>query len=278
MKKVLIFVAILVAAAALVFLINKNKGVDIKNNDGSKSSVVVSFYPLQYLAERIGGDRVNVSSIVPGGVEPHDYEPTTDDLKKIQNSEALFIVGGGVEPWASEIKDNKIVLGEKYMKNGDVHVWLDPLMYTQMATDMANDLKVSDRGIQSLVSDLNQLDSDFRNGLKLCDRRMLVTAHKSFGYLADRYGLESVEVSGLSPEEEPSPQRIAEVVKKIKESGAMYIFAEAGINKKLVETVARETDAKILELDPLETKFTDGDYLSRMRKNLDSLRTGLGCK
>jgi zinc transport system substrate-binding protein len=130
----------------------------------------------------------------------------------------------------------------------------------------------------SLEAELDSLDRSFRMGLANCERRDIVTSHEAFGYLARSYGLEEVGVSGLDPETEPSPGRLAELVQFVKDNSVKTIFFEVLVSPEVAETLARETGAETAKLDPLEGPPERGDYFDTMRANLDALRAGLGCR
>ena len=119
----------------------------------------------------------------------------------------------------------------------DPHVWLDPLLYAKMVNRLAEELG---RGAaaQALGDELAALDQEFEQALADCDRRVLVTSHEAFGYLADRYGLEQIGVTGISPEAEPSPGDLERVIDAVRESGATTVFTETLLSPELAETVA----------------------------------------
>jgi zinc transport system substrate-binding protein len=128
--------------------------------------------------------------------------------------------------------------------------------------------------------ELEQLDAQFRTGLRTCARHEIVTSHAAFGYLAERYGLRQIAISGLSPEAEPSPQRLADAARQAREHRVTTIFFETLVSPKVAETLAREVGARAEVLDPIEGLAPDatGDYATVMRDNLDRLRTALGCR
>ena len=125
--------------------------------------------------------------------------------------------------------------------------------------------------------------SDYREGLAECERRELVTTHDAFGYLADRYELEALPITGLSPEGEPSPQDLESAIDLVEARGVTTVFTEPLLSPEVGETVAREAGATTAVLDPLEGLTDDElargeDYFSVMESNLDALRAGLGCR
>lgn len=167
----------------------------------------------------------------------------------------------------------------------DPHVWLDPKRLSSIATAVAAQLGKQSPGqaaafnerAAALSKELTALDSELQAGLKNCKRREIVTSHAAFGYLAAAYDLEQVPIAGLSPEDEASPNRLAEVARLAKEKGVTTIFFEELVSPKVAESLAREVGAKATVLSPLEGAPDSGDYFSAMRTNLQTLRAALDC-
>ena len=266
------------------------------HSQDQKIKVVASFYPIYFFAAQIGGDRVEVENITPSGAEPHDYEPTARDLAGIENSALLILNGGNLEAWGNKIKDNlsggKVVVitaGDDLITQ-DAHVWLDPILAKKEAQNIAQGLvKIDPRGssyfennLKTLEIKFDKLDNDYRNGLINCEEGNIITSHAAFGSLAARYQLEQISIAGLSPDEEPSPQKMAEIVKFAKDNNIKYIFFESLVSPKLSETIATEVGAKTLVLDPIEGISEEGmqkgkDYFSIMEDNLKNLKEALQC-
>jgi zinc transport system substrate-binding protein len=168
----------------------------------------------------------------------------------------------------------------------DPHVWLDPSILDSIADQMAARLSELDPdhtemfsgNAERLQSDLRELDEEFSRGLANCRSREIVTSHAAFGYLAARYDLKQVSISGIDPEAEPTPAKLAEVATFVKEHHITTIFFEELAPPDLAQTLARETGAHTDVLSPLETPPDNGDYLSEMRLNLKRLETALDCK
>lgn len=273
--------------------------------ESQKIKVTTSFYPLYYFTSQIGEGRIDVQNITPAGAEPHDYEPTSQDIARIEDSK-LLVLNGEVEPWGDKIKDSlkdkptKIIvagdslLNQKLVEEGeemlDPHVWLSPQLAKIEVEKIAEGLASVDPNNSSyylensahLKTELDQLDQDFKKGLSNCKKREFVTSHAAFGYLAKAYDLTQIAISGLSPDEEPSPQQLANIAKLAKEQNIKYIFFEDLVSPKLSETVANEIGAQTLVLNPLEG-LTDSDikegknFFTEMRSNLDHLREALEC-
>ncbi|MBM0226311.1 MULTISPECIES: metal ABC transporter substrate-binding protein [Micromonospora] len=278
--------------------------------DPERVDVVAAFYPLQFLAERIGGDAVKVTNLAKPGAEPHDLELNPRQVGQISDGE-LIVYLKGFQPAVDEAVDQNggdrafDVAGvqplhdaaagghqhegepghEEETGGKDPHLWLDPTRLATVGDRLAERLGRADpeqaadftARAAAFRADLAKLDTEYAEGLKTCQRREIVTSHTAFGYLAEHYQLEQVGITGLTPDSEPSPQRLAEVAKEAREHRATTIFFETLVSPKVAETVAREVGAKTAVLDPIEGPPADGDYLSAMRANLETLRTALDC-
>jgi zinc transport system substrate-binding protein len=271
----------------------------------NRINVAVSFYPLAEFTEQVGGKYVDVINITPSGAEPHDYEPTPMDIKKVYLSRLFIFNGAGVDPWAKKIeqdlKRKGVVVLEminlvepikrQYDNNYDPHIWLDPVIAQKMVQEINKNLRTMDpehagyyeKRASLYAAQLTQLDKAYAQGLSTCRLHDIVTSHAAFGYLAKRYGFNAYSIAGLSPEEEPSPKTIAELIKIVREKHIKYIFFERLINPKLSETIAHETGAKTLVLDPIEGLTREEikagkDYISIMKENLANLRRAMGCE
>lgn len=169
----------------------------------------------------------------------------------------------------------------------DPHLWLDPIRLATVGDALADRLAAADpdqaagyrQRAAALRAELERLDQDYATGLKTCQRREVFVSHTAFGYLTDRYELEQISVSGLTPEDEPSARQIGTVVTEVRAHGATTIFFETLVSPKVAETIANETGIRTMTLDPIEglRPGDTGDYFSVMRDNLANLRTALGC-
>jgi zinc transport system substrate-binding protein len=246
------------------------------------TSVVAAFYPLAWAAERIGGDTVSVTNLTPAGTEPHDVELSARDVERIREADLVLYLGHGFQPAVERAADADAVdlLDGQSLDGTDPHVWLDPIRFAGIARRVGTALG---RPVGPLERDLSALDARFREGLADCARREIVTSHAAFGYLADRYGLEQIAITGLSPEAEPTPRELERVIADVREHRATTVFFETLVSPRLAETVARETGAATGVLNPIEgltsEQLAEGeDYLSVMRENLAALRQALGCR
>ena len=266
-------------------------GGDSSSND---RTVVASFYPLAFAAQQIGGTGIDVRNLTPPGVEPHDLELSGSDVRTIADADLVLYFGEGFQPSLEDAIDSTSahavdLLGAVETRAGgveehgaDPHVWLDPVRYATIAERIGDELDRRPEAEQ-FAARLRALDRDFRAGLSDCDRDEFVTSHAAFGYLAERYRLKQVAITGISPETEPTPRDLEEVVREVRAIGATTVFFETLVSPRLAETVAREVGAQTAVLDPLEglteEEIAAGeDYVSVMRENLAALQKALGCR
>jgi zinc transport system substrate-binding protein len=271
-----------------------------------KVRVVASFYPIYFFAERIGGERAVASSVTPSGVEPHDYEPTPQDMVNVQKSDIVFLNGGGLEAWSDNVAQNidkkktsVVTIGESLFSRTitedgkdmtDPHIWLSPEVAKKMVSIMEDAYVQKDpdqalhykTNADLLQRDLSLLDEQYRQGLASCRTKDIITSHAAFGYLASSYGLTQVPIAGLSPEAEPSAQDLSSLTDFARKNNVRFIFFESLVSPKLSQTLAHEIGAKTLVLNPLEgltaqQQQRGDDYFQVMRENLTNLKTALEC-
>lgn len=280
-------------------------GGDGGAGDG-RPQVVAAFYPLFEAAERVGGDLVRVRNLTPAGSEPHELELNSRQVDQIEDAAVVLFLGRGFQPAlekaaqrAEGIKVDVLSALDDLRPAGagddklevDPHVWLDPTLLKAIVGEVAGALSTADPGNRATYEanagaysqELDDLDAAFTTGLATCDRRVIVTAHSAFGYLAARYNLTEDAIAGLEPESEPSPQRLADLARKVRADGTTTIFYETLVSPKVAEALAREAGVGTAVLDPLEG-LSDEDakagrtYISAMKENLAAIRSALGCR
>lgn len=264
-------------------------GDDAPAADG-RVAVTAAFYPYAFLIEGIGSDDVTLTTLTPPGAEPHDLELTARQTAALGETD-LVVYARGFQPAVDEAVDAQAkdaaldVNGLADLRDGDPHLWLDPTRYAQVASAIAARLADLDpdnapayaERAEALTTELTALDSEIADRLETCERREIVTSHDAFGYLADRYDLDQIAVTGITPEEEPTPGRLAEVARLAEQRGVTTVFFEELLSPRTAESLAREIGASVEVLDPLEGPPDGGDYLTAMRGNLAALRAALGC-
>ena len=257
--------------------------------DDGRVRVVAGLYPLAYVARLVGGDHVDVTDLTPPGGEPHEIELAPRQVATIEKADVVVVVPGlqpQVDAAAPDARTLDAFTGLVRTRPGDPHLWTDPSNLAALAAttaarlaevDPAHHVEYLTRGTQ-VGQDLVRLDAEYRDGLRDCARRDLVTSHEAFGYLADRYHLTQVGIAGLSPEAEPSPARLAAAARYVRAHHVTTVFFESLVSPKVAETVARETGATTAVLDPVESVQNGDDYPAVMRRNLAALRLALGCR
>ena len=304
-KQIYFFVGIVIIA--LIFstmAIIKVSPRDVRN---AKPQVVTSFYPLYFFTKEIAGAYVDVYNITPAGAEPHDYEPTPNDVVKLETSN-LVVVNGNLEPWIDKISEELSIkripvirvganlvsqdfINEKGAQVKDPHIWLSPPLAKKIVQIIANNLITIDQvnktyyrvNASELERALDKLDTQFKEGLAHCQQKDFVTSHAAFGYLATQYGIRQIGIAGLSPDAEPSAKELADVTSFVKKNNIKYIFFETLASPKLSQTIAAETGAQTLVLNPLEgltpREIAQGkNYFTEMTQNLANLRIALQCQ
>lgn len=279
---------------------------------GDRTAVVASFYPLAEAAGRVGGDAVSVEDLTPAGSEPHDLELTSPQVEALESADVVLTLGRGFQPGVEEVAAGRsgatvevlsvLEVGEGQVEaedHGDEegdeggldpHVWLDPAKMAEIVDAVAaalteahpDDAEVFEANAEAYKVQLAELDRSYDEALGSCERDVMVVAHDAFGWLAQRYGLEQEAIAGLSPEQEPDPQRLAELVATVEEEGVTTVFTETLVSPAVAETLAREAGVDTEVLNPLEgltdEQLAAGEtYVTVMEANLTVLADALGC-
>ncbi|WHE06816.1 metal ABC transporter substrate-binding protein [Thermoanaerobacterium thermosaccharolyticum] len=292
MKRLIsIFLAILI----LFSLTSCNTKISKKPD---KMVIYASFYPLYDLTKKISGDKATVQNIIPPGVEPHDWEPTTRQIADIEGASLVVYLGLGMDSWISKVESS--VSGPKFVNvsNGidiikvgnavNPHVWLSPKEAQILAKNIKDALVNADNknakyyedNFNTLSNTLKQLDSEYTERLKNTKTKTFIVYHSAFDYVARDYSLNQVSIVGMSDEAEASPAKVAEIIQLIKRENINYIFTEPLTSPKPIQSIASETGAKVLPLNTIEGLTKDEmnkgyDYISLMRQNLDNLQKAL---
>ncbi|ADG75074.1 periplasmic solute binding protein [Cellulomonas flavigena DSM 20109] len=273
---------------------------------GGTVEVLASFYPLQMVAQEVGGDRVTTGSLTPPGAEPHDVELSPAQVASVSASQLVVYLSGfqpAVDDAVEQAGPRHVVdaadvadlvatedehTEDEHADHGDLdpHFWLDPTRVPPVADAVADALSEIDpegadtyrANAEALAARLTALDEELTSGLATCERRVVVTSHEAFGYLAARYDLEQVGISGVDPETEPSPARLREVGDVVRSEGVTTVFFETLASPKVARTLAADLGVETAVLDPLEGLRDDtDDYFSVSRDNLEALRVALSC-
>ena len=327
-------------------------GKSASSTKEKKLEVMASFYPIAEFTRQVGGSHVTVNTMIPDGVEPHDWEPTAKDIEKLGKS-AIFFYNGGVEPWAEKAiaalgekkitgvevahglmtevfheeheedsdhhdakeqheekmhhdakdkhdakdrheekehrEDKAASAGHHHQHDGqDPHVWVSPKQAMEEVKIIAAELGKKDpahkadydKNAEAYLKKLSDLDKQLKDLGKVAKRKEVVTTHAAFSYLAKDYGFTQLSIMGLSPDAEPAPKDMTNLVNLIREKGIKVVFFETLVSPKVAQTIAKTAGVSTLVLNPLEgltaeEKKAGADYISVMQENINNLKKAL---
>jgi zinc transport system substrate-binding protein len=263
--------------------------------------VLTTIYPVTYFTQRIGGDLVNVTSLMKPGVTAHDYEPAPSDVIDLVEADLVVYNHASFEVWVSDALDatasgsRMVVEAAEVDPDGagniDPHVWLHPAKAMGMVERIRDGLITAEptgasifrANTDELIAELAALRDQMRDELGHCADSVIVVSHLAYGHLADALNIRQIGLSGLSAESETGARRVAEVIDEMKRLDLRVIMQEPLSNSDLAETVAREANAQILTLHPLEALTEEeqragDDYFTVMQDNIQALSWALGCR
>lgn len=301
-KKIVIGIAF-AAAMAVIVPLAVIASTPRETVDDSKIKVVASFFPLYDFARQVGGDSAEVTSMVPSGIEPHDWEPTIRQISDANSADLFIYNGAGFESWAQNIEAELVVdtssgleLLEAVEEEGehggsDPHIWLDPILAKRQVdkiragfvqVDPDNAQYYNDNAAR-FAAELETLDASIRSELSECGVQDFIAFHNAFSYFANRYGLTQHSVHGGLPEGEVPPQRLQEIVDLANELKIDTIYSEELVDPRLAQVIADEIpNGKVLVLSPIEGLEQEEaeaglGYIDKMEQNLTNLKAGLKC-
>jgi len=272
-----------------------------KEKDG-KIQVVVSFNPLKEFAEAVGKDKIEVTTVVPQGVEPHDFEPKIKDMKNITKADLFIYNGFGMESWVDKtleaIDDKNLVVvnssininpiknqGEVVNEEGqyDPHIWLS-LKEAKMQTKNIKDALVKadkknqvfyEKNFQEFSNKLDNLYNEYKGKFAGITNKNFVTGHAAFGYLCRDFGLKQNSVEDVFAGGEPTPQKLKQLVELSKKNKIKVIFMEELASPRVSETLATEVGAKVQKLYTIESNEENKTYIQSMEDNLSNIYNSL---
>ena len=269
-------------------------------NSSHKLKVISSFYPIYEFIKKVGGDKIEALVLIPIGSEPHDFEPTINQIQAANSADALVFNGLGFETWINKINTKNRIdassgINASYIdnktKNFDPHIWLDPVFAKKEIENIRDGLIKIDpnnrdyyvQNSKTFINELDTLDKTIRIDLKSCKKQDFVAFHDAFSYFAKRYGLNQHSITTTGPEEEIKPQRLVEIIQLAKNLELHVIYSEELIDPRYATAVAQEIpDAKVLVLSPIEGLTKEEQekeigYVDKMKENLQNLMVGLEC-
>ena len=309
MKKTLVL--LLMTLLLLTACSNNQTSDEVDENEKTdKLKVSTSTYPMYYIANEIGKDKIDLEILVPIGVDPHEYELSLKETKELEHTQLFLYNGQGLEHWGEKVSDNmkskgkEVINASDYVElleieenedhdghehgDKDPHIWLNPMNVDKIAKEFKEklinmDKKNSDiyeENYLELSGKLKDLDDKFNEELKDRKQDTILVSHMAFAYLAHRYELQQIAVTGISPQSEPSPKSISRLIDITKEKDIHHIFFEVLSSPKSVEMLAEEANLEVLELNPIggitkEQFETGDDYISIMEENLKNLKKAL---
>ena len=293
-KLAIIAIAVIIPLSSIA-VYGTNSNQQFTKIDSSKLQVISSFYTLHEFSQNVGQEKINVTLLVPDGVEPHDWGPTIKDVQRIQKSDLIIINGIGFENWVDNLDETDyqgVIVDTSYGildKNlgqehttGDPHIWLNPVYAKTQVQNIAIAFSNSDPENQEYyqsnaakyIEELDLLDSKIRNELSNCNHDF-VAFHDAFSYFADEYNLnQHTIISSNDPHGEATAKTLENVISTAKELNIKVIFSEENVNTRTSEIIANEINGKVLVLSPLEVS-SDGTYISKMTENLNNLKEAL---
>jgi zinc transport system substrate-binding protein len=262
-----------------------------QNTTNDKLNITVSIYPLKEFAEKIGGDKVEVTCLVPENMEPHDYEPKTKDFEDLTKSKAFIYNGLGMESWVDKvnevIKGKDVVIldsstGVEARKEGnavDPHIWLSLKNAEIQSENIKNTLvKIDEKNkdyyeenYNKFNEELESLYNEYKPKFDTLSKKNFITGHAAFGYLCRDFGLTQKSVENLFAEGEPTPKQLEDLVNFCKGNNIKTVFSESLASPKVSETLAKEVGAKVVPIMTLESKEDDKSYIEAIRYNLDEI-------
>ena len=303
-RKKIIFIAASLTAIILGFYLLINYSRNRKPKSG-KLTIITTLFPLYDFAKNIGGDKIDVTLLLPPGVEAHTFEPKPEDVMKINQADVFVYTGKFMEPWAESLikgatSNSTVVVdastGITLTKEGDQgtvdpHIWLDfsnakkmvdTISQSMISKDTANASEYR-KNTATYKDQLDKLDQSYQAGLKNCQSREIIYAgHYDFGYLAKKYNLTYSATQGPAPDSEPTPRDLIELARTIREKNIQTVFFEETSRGRNSQILQSETKTRLLPLNSAHNlSKSDLDknvsFIDLMHRNLENLETGLRC-
>jgi zinc transport system substrate-binding protein len=280
-----------------------------------KLEVMASIIPLGDFCEKIGGERVSTTVLVPPGASPHTFEPRPSTIVKASKTRVFIQIGAGFEFWFDRLiapaktekmivvrvssgvdlietidshhhkKVEKDLAGKgKLERGGNPHIWLDPILAKKICRDIAGALSSADPEnsayyhgrLQAYLKALDGLDKEIRKRVETFRIKHYVAFHPSFAYFTRQYDLKAVGVIEAAPGREPTPKHLMKIIRAVKKYNLRAIFSEPQLNRRAAEVIAAEANVPVLVLDPIGGRKPYGsDYLALMQHNLSIMEKAM---
>lgn len=312
-KKIFTLITAVVISASLVACNgNDDKDNNAFTEENTKIKIVASINPLRDFAEAIGGDKVEVSILVPEGVEAHDYEPKARDIEQLAGADIFVYNGAGMESWLDQVLQtvaNKKDLIKIDSSNGvnlintegeehhheegeeedhnhgefDPHIWLSLIEAKQQSLNIKEALIGIDEenkdyyeeNYNTFIGKLDDLYGEYKEKFDTVSNRYFITGHEAFGYLCRDFNLTQKAIAGLRAEGEPTPQALKELIELAEKNDIKVVFTEEQAAPEVSKTIAREVGAKVESLYSIEVREEGMTYLEMMESNLERIYNAL---
>jgi zinc transport system substrate-binding protein len=273
---------------------------------GEKLNVIASFYPMYDFAKNVGGDRIDVKTLIPAGVEPHEYDPTPSDIIALNNAQILVLNGVIEDSWAPKLiegLDNKalkvvdtskgiplVASMDADMPGNDPHIWIDPALAERQVIAIRDAFieadpagkDVYEANAAAYIQKLKELDGQFRSTMATCKKKDILITHATLAYFCKEYGCNQVPIEGVNAEGEPTPAVVAAIIDQAKEKNITVVFVEKLLNPQTAQSIAGEINGRIAVFNTAhgltaEEQQRGEDYLSQMKENIDTIKTNMDC-
>jgi zinc transport system substrate-binding protein len=292
--------------AALSACGNKNIGTLGSGNNSfengtQKLKVVASFNAMAQFVKAIGKDKVDVITVVPNGVEPHDFEPKPKDLTNISEAKVFVYNGFGMETWVNKtmqaVNNKNLILVEaarglspiktsaqtEDQSQYDPHTWMS-LSYAKVEAKNIEDALIKadpsnknyyTKNYDGFAAQLDALLNEYKTKFSALSNNSFVTGHAAFAYFCRDFNLKQNSVEDVFAEGEPTPKKLEELIQYCKQNNVKTIFVENMVSPKVSETLAKEVNAKVEKIYTIESEEDGKDYIQSMKYNLDKVYESL---
>lgn len=271
--------------------------------DPAKLQVAVSFNAMKEFVQAVGQDKVQVTTLIPDGTEPHEFQPTPREIKALHHAKVLVCNGMGMEPWqddAVKAADNKSLVvvdaadgvtpihltdpaEKREHGEDDPHTWLSLVNAQIEVQNIADALAKADPDNARFYQDnakaykaqLQQLLAEYQAKFQQAGRKDFVTSHAAFAYLCRDFGLDQKSVEDVFASGEPTSRSLATLIDYSKANQVKTIFVEEAVSTKTADTLANEVGAKTQVIHTMESSEGDKTYLDRMKENLAEIYASL---
>lgn len=300
MRKTIGFLLLIIAA--VFFTSCKNNSQDTVS-DENKLRISVTFNALAEFASAVGQDKAEVSTIIPAGMEPHDFEPKAADITKLGKAQLFIYNGLGMEAWAEDAvkaAGNEALIAvnasegaapisneeeEEIKEHGeyDPHLWLSikgAEIEVQNIADAMTEADPSNKdyyqnNAKDYIDQLESLFKEYEDKFSDLNNKNFVTGHAAFNYFCRDFGLSQNSVEDVFAEGEPSTRQLVDLVEYCEENKVGTIFSEEMASSEISQTLANEVGADVETIYTMEGPEDDLSYLDRMRSNCEKVYQSL---